>query len=354
MPNFKPRMAEQKPFFQCTIVIPAYNEADRIVQTLDHILVYACEKQWSVEIIVVDDGSTDATAEIVTNYAIYNPSIRLIRNPVHRGKGHCVRMGVMDATGHVVLITDADLPACMEETSMLFQKLSEGADIVIGSRWLKPGLQQIRQSFLRRGLGRCFNLLVRLLLGLRFRDTQCGFKAFTNQAANLTFRFQTVSGWAFDAELLVIAKGLRMVVKEVPVRIQHDRRSKLKPFLHGFEMLSEVVRIAWYELLGKYPSPAAPFIVQQSDGVRGKNLWSYLIPTPARVAFAVLILLGTSMFMNGITAVIGSNGSREQLSSVVLQRFQPAQDLHSDFQNPAQDPEQNAAADEFDYVSDQD
>src|SRR5260370_16817642 len=151
MPNCKPRMAEKQPLFQYTIVIPAYNEADRIVQTLDHILAYACEKQWSVEIIIVDDGSTDATAEIVTNYAIYNPSIRLIRNPVHRGKGHCVRVGVMDTTGHVVLITNPDLPACMEETSMLFQNLTEGAATAIVSSWLNPLLHQILQSLLRRG-----------------------------------------------------------------------------------------------------------------------------------------------------------------------------------------------------------
>jgi dolichyl-phosphate beta-glucosyltransferase len=353
MHNFKPRMDEKQLLFQYTIVIPAYNEADRIVQTLDHILAYACEKQWSVEIIIVDDGSTDDTAETVINYAMENPSVRLISNPAHRGKGHCVRMGAMDAGGGVILITDADLPACMEETSALFQMLNEGADIVIGSRWLKPSLQQIRQSFLRRGLGRCFNLLVRLLLGIRFRDTQCGFKAFTNQAGSLTFRFQTVSGWAFDAELLVIAKGLRLAVKEVPVRIQHDRRSKLKPFLHGFEMLADVVRIAWYELLGKYPSSAAPCIILQpgAGGIREKSRWAYLIPTPARVAFAVLILLGTSMFVNDITAVIGSNRSSEQISSAILQRLQPRQDLHSDVQTQAR---QNFAADEFDYASDQD
>src|SRR5260370_34353712 len=151
-----------------------------------------------------------------------------------------------------------------------------------------------------------------------------------------------------------MSKGSRIISEGGPVRMPHGLRSKVKPFLCGFEMLSEVVRIAWYELLGKYPSPTAPFSVLQSDGVRGKSLWSYLIPTPARVAFAVLMLLGTSMFMNDITAVIGSNGSREQLSSVILQRLQPAQDLHSDFQNPTQYPEQTAAADEFDYVSDQD
>jgi len=239
---------------QITVIIPAYNEAERIAPSLDHILSYTEEKQWCAEIIVVDDGSSDTTAEIVSHYASRSPSVRLITNPVHRGKGYCARTGVMNAGGRTVLVVDADMPASMEQASLLFRALAEGADVAIASRWLQPALQQQRQSLLRRSLSRFFNYLTHVLLGLSFKDTQCGVKAFTGDAARRIFRFQTIFGWAFDAELLVISQGLGLMIKEIPIQTRHDRRSKLKPFSHGLEMLSDVLRIGWCKLCGRYPS----------------------------------------------------------------------------------------------------
>jgi len=293
MPNSDFRALGEDLLFQHTIIIPAYNEAQRIAPSLDHILAYTEEKQWSAEIIVVDDGSSDTTAEIVSHYALRSPSVRLITNPVHRGKGYCVRTGAMNAGGRMILVVDADLPASMERASLLFQALAEGADVAIASRWLQPDLQQQRQSLLRRVLSRFFNYFTHVLLGLSFKDTQCGLKAFTGDAARRIFGFQTVSGWAFDAELLVISQGLGLMIKEIPIQMRHDRRSKLKPFLHGPEMLSDVLHIGWCKLWGRYPSFLPSTRFGTGTTIR-RTPWSSLVPTSARLALALLVLMAAS------------------------------------------------------------
>jgi len=292
--------------FQYSIVIPAYNEAERIGRTLDHILAYVEETQWSIEIIVVDDGSTDATVEIVSRRTTQNSSIRIIENPVHQGKGYCVRAGVLNATGKVILTMDADLPAVMEQVRFLTESLAEGADIAIGSRWLKPELQRIRQPFLRQCLGRCFNVLIRLLFGLEFRDTQCGFKVFTHQAARLIFQSLTVPGWAFDAELLVIAKRLGLIVREVPVEVRHDSRSKLKPISHAWQMFAEIIQIKWYETWGKYPDPATLGAPSQR-GKTAKALISRLM-APGVAAALILLVLAAGMTLTRHSALQTTTG----------------------------------------------
>lgn len=351
MTNLLPRVSDRGPMLY-TVVIPAFNEADRILPTLDHILTHACERRWNIETIVVDDGSSDATAAVVSRCAARSQAVRLIKNPIHRGKGHCVRTGVMNAGGDVILIIDADLPASMDEAELLLQALAEGSDIAIGSRWLQPGLQQVRQSFRRRNLGRCFNVFVRSLLGLGFTDTQCGFKAFTSHAADLTFRFQRISGWAFDAELLVIAKSLGLAVKEVPIRTHHDARSKLKPIVHGFQMLSDVVQIACSRLCGRYPSPVAPSLSPSAGIAATKGLRTHRMPMPARIGFAMLSLLIASMLMRDVAPVIGSTAATGSYSSL-SQTVQSTQNLHYNFQGSAPDADQNSAADDYDDAFDQ-
>jgi hypothetical protein len=328
-----------------TIVIPAYNEAQRIGPTLDHILFHAAHRSWDIEIVVVDDGSSDATAEVVAGYAARSSFVRLIENPSHRGKGHSVHTGVMNATGDIILITDADLPASLDEAALLLGAIDGGADIAIGSRWLRPDLQQVRQPLQRRRLGRCFNLFVRLLLGLGFADTQCGFKAFSKRAASLTFRFQNVSGWAFDAELLVIAESLGLAVKEVPVRIRHDARSRLKPVLHGLQMLFDVLQIACRRLCGKYPSAAAPALPSHDGGIASRwRPWPLQIPTPARIAFAMLTILAT-MLMRDIAPVVGSTMPGGDDSTAVWRSAQSNQNSNYALQSAVQDSEQSSLAD---------
>jgi glycosyltransferase involved in cell wall biosynthesis len=240
---------------QYSIVIPAYNEAERITATLDKVLAYLAEQRWRAEIVVVNDGSRDATVAIVSAYAAKHPEVRLVENPGNRGKGFSVRNGMMNARGAQLLFTDADLSAPIYEAPKLFAALDAGADIAIGSRWLRPQSQTIRQSRLRQLFGRVFNLCLRIILGLRFKDTQCGFKAFQREAAARIFPLQRIERWGFDPESLYLARKFKLRVDEVAVEWAHDERSKVHPFRDGFRMFFELLRVRWYDLTGKYQKP---------------------------------------------------------------------------------------------------
>lgn len=235
-----------------SIVIPAYNESERIGNALDRVLDYIREQEWDAEIIVVNDGSRDHTAELVRRYAAEHPVVRLVENPGNRGKGYSVRHGMGEASGEVMLFTDADLSAPITEAAKLFATLGEGADVAIGSRWMDPALQTERQPLFRQLAGRIFNLLLRLILGLRYKDTQCGFKAFTRRAADLIFPRQRIERWGFDPEILFIAGKMDLKTREVPVRWAHDERSKISPLRDGARMFGEMLKVRWYDLSGKY------------------------------------------------------------------------------------------------------
>ena len=239
-----------------SIVIPAYNEAERLRPTLDRILTFAKQSGWNAEIIVVDDGSRDETAEIVRNYARQSPLIRLVDNFVNRGKGYSVRNGVLHAKGEFILFTDADMSSPIEEAPKLLQALADGADIAIGSRWAKSELQTRRQSLARQFLGRVFNVLLRMILRLDFKDTQCGFKAFRHEAAKAVFPLQRIEGWGFDPEVLFLAHKLGFSIVEVPVRWGHDTRTRINPVLDGARMVSDMLLIRWNSIIGTYREPA--------------------------------------------------------------------------------------------------
>ena len=200
-----------------TLVIPAYNEGARLAPTLERVLGYIARHECDAEVIVVNDGSRDNTADIVRSFAQDHPWLRLVENPGNRGKGYSVRNGVLHARGRVVLFTDADLSSPIEEVPKLLQALAAGADIAIGSRWLQAELQTKRQSLHRQFFGRIFNLLLRITLGLHFKDTQCGFKAFRQRAALAVFPLQKIEGWGFDPEILFLARKVGLKVQEVPV-----------------------------------------------------------------------------------------------------------------------------------------
>lgn len=233
-------------------MIPAYNESARLGPTLDRVLAFVRRQAWEAEVIVVDDGSRDRTADLVKDCARGNPIVRLVQNPENRGKGYSVRNGVLHAQGAIVLFTDADLSSPIEEAPKLFDALEAGADVAIGSRWARSELQTQRQSVGRQVMGRAFNLLLRVLLGLDFKDTQCGFKAFRRGAAKVLFPLQRVEGWGFDPELLFLARRAGFKVAEVPVVWAHDEGSRIHPLADGSKMLLEVLRIRWYALTGKY------------------------------------------------------------------------------------------------------
>src|SRR5271157_6191869 len=241
-----------------SIVIPAYNESARLGATLEKVLAYVRQQGWDAEVIVVNDGSRDNTAEIVRGFAKNNPMVRLVENPGNRGKGYSVRNGILNSRGDVVVFSDADLSSPIEETPKLLQALAAGDDIAIGSRWLRAELQTQRQSVHRQLFGRIFNLLLRIVLGLRFKDTQCGFKAFTRRAAQRIFPLQRIERWGFDPEILFLAQRLGLRVAEVPVLWAHSEGTRLHPFRDGLRMFWDVIRIRWNALTGAYTTPAVP------------------------------------------------------------------------------------------------
>jgi dolichyl-phosphate beta-glucosyltransferase len=235
-----------------SIVIPAYNEGTRLGATLEKILAYVRQQGWDAEVIVVNDGSRDNTAGLVREFAEKNPIVRLVENPGNRGKGYSVRHGMLKARGDVVVFSDADLSSPIEEMPKLLDALSQGADIAIGSRWLRAELQTQRQSVHRQIFGRVFNLLMRMILGLKFKDTQCGFKAFTRQAAQTILPLQRIERWGFDPEILFLARKFGLRVKEVAVHWGHSGDTRIHPVLDGARMFQEMLRVRWYDIAGKY------------------------------------------------------------------------------------------------------
>ncbi len=243
---------------QYSFVIPAYNESSRIRPTLDEILRYTAAQNWDAEILVVDDGSRDDTPDVVREYARSRSQIRLLQNPGNHGKGFSVRNGMLHARGDICLFTDADLSSPISEAPKLFEAIRAGADVAMGSRWLRPDLQTERQPLYRQAFGRIFNLVLRLFLGLRFKDTQCGFKAFRREAAQRIFPLQKIERWGFDPEILYIARRMRLQVAEVPVLWAHSEGTRLHPFRDGMRMFVDVLHIRWNALTGAYSAPALP------------------------------------------------------------------------------------------------
>ena len=235
-----------------SIVIPAYNEGARIEGALEAVTGCVRQRGWSAEIVVVDDGSRDRTAEVVLAFAAKSPEVRLLQNPGNRGKGYSVRSGILQALGEVVMFTDADLSAPIEEAEGLFRAIADGADIAIGSRWLERARQTIRQPLYRQFFGRCFNAVTRAVMGLPFADTQCGFKAFTRGAAQTVFQLQTIERWGFDPEILFIALKRGYRITEVPVSWAHDERTRISYLKDGIRMLEDIAIVRWNALLGRY------------------------------------------------------------------------------------------------------
>ena len=227
-----------------SIVIPAYNEESRLPKTFDRILKWLDEQRFKFrEIIVVDDGSHDATAGVVEEYGKPPSPIRLLRNPGNKGKGYAVRHGVLDAEGDWILYTDADLSTPIEELQKLEAAAAQqNAVIAIGSRAVDRSLVAVHQSPFREYSGRFFNLIMRAVTGLQFRDTQCGFKLFRAEAARQIFPLQKQDGFSFDVEDLVIAKKLGLYAIEVPVRWANVEGTKVR-LSQGLKSFADLVQI---------------------------------------------------------------------------------------------------------------
>src|SRR6516162_10708878 len=255
-----------------SLILPAYNESERLSESLPKVLEYVREREFAAEIIVVNDGSTDKTAEVVRQFAVNNSMIVLLENPGNRGKGYSVRNGMLHARAEVALFTDADLSSPITEADKLFGALSAGADVAIGSRWLQRELQTERQPLMRQLYGRLFNLGLRVVLGLRYKDTQCGFKAFNRRAIDTVFTRQRIERWGFDPELLFLADNFKLKTAEIPVEWAHDHRSKIHPVRDGIRMGMEVLKIRWNSIRGRYRKPILTGVCESSSGSRPVGL----------------------------------------------------------------------------------
>lgn len=213
---------------ELSLIIPAFNEAQRIEPTLRRFHRFLAARPARFEIIVVDDGSMDATVALVMALAGELPGLRVLRSPANRGKGHAVRLGMLAATGQVRLFSDADGSTPIDELDPLLLALAQGADVAIGSRYLAASRVTRPQPWFRRVWSRLVNRLVQRVLLPGVVDTHCGFKAFTAAAAAPIFAACTVDGWSFDLEVLARARAHGFRIQEVPVRWENDERSKAR------------------------------------------------------------------------------------------------------------------------------
>lgn len=240
-----------------SIVIPAYNEETRLPGTLRTVLDYL-ERTYpgQFEILVVDDGSSDRTAALTEEIARQRGEVRLLRNPGNRGKGYSVRHGMLEARGDWVLFTDADLSAPIEELEKLRAAVErERAAIAIGSRALDRSLIGVHQPWWREWAGRIFNGIMRVIVGLPFRDTQCGFKLFRRDAVETIFPRQRIERFGFDVEVLYLARKLGFRTVEVPVRWNHAEGTRVSMLRDSLDMFLDLLRVRWWWRRGLYRKP---------------------------------------------------------------------------------------------------
>jgi dolichyl-phosphate beta-glucosyltransferase len=236
-----------------SIVIPAYNEERRLPPTLSAVRAYLDARAFpDAEILVVDDGSRDGTAALVEAVAREDARVHLLRNPGNRGKGYSVRHGMIQARGEWILFSDADLSAPIEELDKLLQAaLDRGAQVAIGSRALDRSLIGVHQSRWRELIGIALNRVMRVVTGLPFADTQCGFKLYARDAARLIFARQQLDGFSFDVEDLFIARVLGIAATEVAVRWNNVEGTKVG-IMVGPQFFLDLLMIHYYRLGGRY------------------------------------------------------------------------------------------------------
>ncbi len=242
------RVQESEPV--ASIIIPAWNEERRMPASLTRIVAFVQQQPFGVEVIVVDDGSEDATAAIVEELAREHAFLRLVRNP-HGGKGAAVKAGVACARGLYLVISDTDLSVPIDELVKFLPPVLNSYDVAIASREV-AGARRIGEPQYRHLMGRVYNLLVRLVAVPGIQDTQCGFKAFRREVARQVFRRQTIEGWGFDVEVLFIAQRLGYRIVEVPVTWYYGRESKVRPLQDTVSMVRDLWQVRLNARRGLY------------------------------------------------------------------------------------------------------
>lgn len=245
------KLPESAPSVSLSIIIPAFNEALRLPLSLERIAGYIRQSGRETEVLVVDDGSSDATAQVADSFYNRIPLLRVIPNGTNRGKGYSVRHGMLEAQGDIVLFSDADLSAPIEEADKLIAALDRN-DVAIGSRALDRSLIAVHESRFREFAGIVFNKIVRLVLRLPFVDTQCGFKAFRRERCRIIFEQQRIERFGFDPELLYLARHHGLKSAEIPVRWAHSPATKVNMLRDSAQMFLDIFVIRWNALLGRY------------------------------------------------------------------------------------------------------
>lgn len=242
-----------------SILVPAYNEEKRLPATLDTIADYLAKRDFSHELIVVDDGSKDGTRAVVEEFAATRPWVRLVHYnddsgaPLNRGKGFAVRAGVEAAVGRDILFSDADLSTPIEEMERLLPPISRGdCDIAIASRALPESNLAIHQPPHRELMGRAFNKIVQKMAVPGIKDTQCGFKAFRGDVAKRLFHLAQIDGFGFDPEILFLANKFGYKLREIPVTWRHCDNSRVNPITAPIAMIREMFEIRWNDARGLY------------------------------------------------------------------------------------------------------
>jgi len=234
-----------------SVVIPAYNEEERLPPTLKEVVEYLKKQNFSWEVLVVNDGSNDNTAKVVAEFAQSHPNVRLIDNKTNQGKGAVVKQGMLEAKGEWRLFMDADNSTPISEVEEFWPFIRD-YEVIIGSRYVQGSKITEKQPFIRRFISRAGNILIQLLILPGIQDTQCGFKMFSQKATEAIFPKQRFMRWSFDMEILAIAKKAGFKIKEVPVVWRNAPQSKLKAVKAALRTLKDLFLIKWNLLTGKY------------------------------------------------------------------------------------------------------
>ncbi len=235
-----------------SLIIPAFNEESRIGNSLERILTFLRQQPYPSEVIIVDDGSHDRTAEMVRKISQGSDHVRIVQNGKNIGKGGAIRSGMLQARGEFLFFSDADLSVPIETISPFLTKLGEGVDLAIGTRVMPGAIVEVHQPFYREFLGKMYTELSNWILGLRVTDFTCGFKGFRRHAALELFSRQRLKKWSFDAEILYLAQLNEFRVREVPVRWRNDQATKVRLWRDILWSFLELLQIRFYDSPGKY------------------------------------------------------------------------------------------------------
>lgn len=233
-----------------SIIVPAYNEEQRLPRTLETLDAFITAQPYSVELLVVENGSSDRTLELAQSAAARYPWLRVLHEE-QSGKGLAVKRGMLSARGEYRFICDADLSMPVAEINHFLPPALTGVDVAIGSREA-PGAVRYNEPMHRHFIGRAFNLLVKMIVLPGLEDTQCGFKCFRAEIAEAVFPHQTMTGWAFDVEVLFIARRMGFIVQEVPISWYYGRGSRIHVLRDSVRMALDLLRIRWRAMRGVY------------------------------------------------------------------------------------------------------